>query len=114
VKHAARTGLSVEEAARQPEVRPAVEAARNGSAHNGAARDVSDSNGADRAGVPAPVLQNGRNRSKGGPKSSGALKTLMWAGLSSGSMALAGLVAHKASAMVWKAVSNEPPPIKPS
>jgi hypothetical protein len=114
VKHAARTGLSVEEAARQPEVQPAVEGARNGAAHNGVAVARLSSNGAGRSGTPAPALQNGRSKSRNGPKSRGTLKTLLWAGLSSGTMALAGLVAHKASELVWKAALNEPPPVKAS
>jgi membrane protein len=109
VQHAAATGLSAEEAARQPAVQPVVHAARNGPATNGRS-----GNGAVGAEHAAAVSRNGRKRSKRGPKSSGTMKSLMWVGLSSGSMALAGLVANKASAMVWKAVSNEPPPIKKS
>ena len=38
------------------------------------------------------------------------LKTLMWMGLTAGMVALFGLLARRASVMVWQTIMREPPP----
>lgn len=38
------------------------------------------------------------------------VKRLMWSGLMAGVSALAGLIAHRAAATVWRRVFDEEPP----
>jgi hypothetical protein len=40
----------------------------------------------------------------------GALKKLIWTGLSAGSIALMGILAHRLTAGVWETVFREPAP----
>ena len=65
-----------------------------------------------RAGA-APA-RPGRDGRTAPARSSGSLKKVLWAGLASGSVGLAGVLAHRASAAIWRAVLREPPPIKTS
>jgi hypothetical protein len=54
----------------------------------------------------------GRNpqEAETGPSNPGMVKSLLWMGLSAGSVALFGLLARRASAQVWQLVMREPPP----
>ena len=91
LERAARTGEPVETAARTGQ--PVETAATNGDGRAAGWRGSADGQAtADRGSEP------------------GAVKTLLWMGLSAGSLAAAGLLARRISSAVWGAVLREPPP----
>ena len=63
-----------------------------------------------RPGAPA-ARRNGKAAARGsGYRKPEVVKKLLWMGLVSGSHAAAGLLAHRASGVVWKTVMREAPP----
>ena len=75
--------------------------------------------GRGRAPQPATAQQStaaasGDGRDQGGAPDAapraGALKKLLWTGLASGSLALAGVAARRLSSTVWQTIAHEPPP----
>jgi hypothetical protein len=44
------------------------------------------------------------------PERLGPVKSLLWTGLASGSLAVGGLLARRVSAVLWDRVMHEPPP----
>jgi membrane protein len=63
----------------------------------------------DRRTVRAKRRSRGDGVTKGAPD---VVKKLMWAGVVSGSMAVGALVAHRASAEIWRVIFHEDPPTK--
>jgi membrane protein len=61
---------------------------------------------------PPSVALAGQPPAPGRPAEpeSGLLKNLLWLGLASGSLAVAGLLARRTSAAIWQLVWHEPPP----
>jgi membrane protein len=53
---------------------------------------------------------SGTQCADGAAAHTGAVKKVLWTGLASGSLALAGLAARRLSSAVWKTIAHEPPP----
>jgi membrane protein len=115
---------TVEQAAAEKSGRAPVAAAvgSNGYANGAVAQDHTNGHAkGDRAsGVAhAPARQNtgGKKRPRGSGGTKGApdaVKKAMWAGLVAGTMAGGSLVAHRASAVIWRGVFKQDPPEKKS
>jgi hypothetical protein len=75
-------------------------------ATNGAASQ-GRTNGKNGQSQPNKRRKRGSGGTRGAPD---ALKKVMWAGLVSGSMAVTGLAARRASAEIWRGILREDPP----
>jgi hypothetical protein len=96
----------------------------NGKAHTNAVADLSGTHTQGKANANGAAKASGKGQSKATsnakqPRGDGgtrgapdAVKKILWAGMVSGTMALGGIAARRASAGIWRVIMHEDPPTK--